>query len=101
MAVAEHGDDGDCVVWHEGGLAAPSRSRMIPDMSTVSEVETALEKFSPAQMREVADWIAARLLPEEPAEVLMAIDAGLRSLEAEPTLTADQVREQIAIWTGK
>lgn len=74
---------------------------MLRDMSTVSEVETALEKFSPAQMREVADWIAARLLPEESAEVLSAIDAGLRSLEAEPTLTADQVREQIATWTGR
>ena len=74
---------------------------MLRGMSTVSEVQAALEKVSPPQMREVADWNAARLLPEEPPEVLMAIDAGLRSLEAEPTLTADQVREQIATWTGR
>jgi len=32
-------------------------------MSTVTEVENALEKFSPEQMREVGDWIAPVLCP--------------------------------------
>jgi hypothetical protein len=67
-------------------------------MSTVTEVENALEKFSPEQMREVADWIAARLLPEETPEMLAAIDEGLRSLKTEPTLTADQVRQNLRTW---
>jgi hypothetical protein len=42
-------------------------------MSTVTEVEQALEKFSPEQMKEVADWISARLLPDESSEQLAAI----------------------------
>ena len=32
--------------------------RIVYAMSTVTEVENALEKFSPEQMREVGDWIA-------------------------------------------
>ena len=70
-------------------------------MSTVTEVERALEKFSPAQMQEVADWIAARLLPEETPEMLAAIDEGLRSLENEPTLSADEVRRNIRAWATR
>ena|GEM_PF-3947584 len=74
---------------------------MVPTMSTVTEVEKALEKFSPEQMREVADWIATRLLPDETPEQLAAIDAGLRSLRTEPTLTAAQVRENIRTWVAR
>ncbi len=70
-------------------------------MSTVAEVEKALEKFSPEQMREVADWIAARLLPDETAEQLAAIDAGIHSLRTEPTLSAEQVRQNIRAWVAR
>lgn len=70
-------------------------------MSTVTEVEKALERFTPEQMREVADWIAARLLPEETPEMLAAIDAGLRSLETEPTLSVEEVRQNIRSWVTK
>jgi len=70
-------------------------------MNTVTEVESALEGFSPEQMQEVADWIAARLLPEETPETLAAIDAGLRSLEIEPTLSADEVRRNIRAWVAR
>lgn len=70
-------------------------------MSTVTEVESALERFSPEQMQEVADWIAARLMPEETPETLAAIDAGLRSLETEPTLSADEVRQNIHVWAAQ
>jgi len=68
-------------------------------MSTVTEVEAALERFSPEQMREVSDWIAARLLPAETPEMLAAIDAGLRSLQTEPKLSAEEVRRNIRAWT--
>jgi hypothetical protein len=70
-------------------------------MSTVAEVEKALEKFSPEQMREVSDWIAARLLPDESSEQLAAIDAGLHSLRTEPALSADQVRQNIRAWVAR
>jgi hypothetical protein len=82
-------------------VASERSAHIIPTMSTVTEVEKALEKFSPEQMREVADWIAARLLPDESPEQLAAIDAGLRSLRTEPTLNAEQVRQNIRAWVAR
>lgn len=70
-------------------------------MSTVSEVEAALEKFTPEQQREVADWLNARLIPQETPEILAAIDDGLRSLETEPRLSAEDVRRNIQAWVTK
>lgn len=70
-------------------------------MSNVAEVEKEMEQFSPKQMREVADWIAARLLPDKTPEQLAAIDAGLHSLRTEPTLSADQVRQNIRAWVAR
>jgi hypothetical protein len=67
-------------------------------MSTVTEVEAALEKFTPEQMREVADWLNARLMPEETPEMLAAIDEGLRSLATEPKLSVEDVRQNIRAW---
>ena len=49
-------------------------------MSTVTEIETALERLTLAQQREVADWLDSRLMPETPA-MLAALDVGIRSLE--------------------
>jgi len=70
-------------------------------MSTVTEVEAVLEKFTPAQLREVADWLSARLMSEETPEMLAAIDEGLRSLETEPMLSAEEVRQNIRAWVTK
>lgn len=70
-------------------------------MSTVTEIEAALEKLPREQVRQVADWIAARELPDETAEQLEAIDAGLRSLATEPTLTAEEVRKNIRTWATR
>lgn len=64
-------------------------------MRTVTEIEAALEKLPREQVHQVADWIAARELPEETAAQLEAIDIGLRSLASEPTLTAEDVRKNI------
>ena len=70
-------------------------------MSTVTELEAALEKLPRDQVRQVADWIAARELPDETVEQLVAIDAGLRSLATEPTLTAEEVRKNIRTWASR
>jgi hypothetical protein len=70
-------------------------------MNTVTEVEAVLERFTPEQMREVSDWITTRLMPEESPEQLAAIDAGLRSLRTEPTLSAEQVRQNIRAWVAR
>jgi hypothetical protein len=94
-------DDFGCALRILVAVASRRRSRFLAPMSTVTEVEQALEKFSPEQIKEVADWIAARLLPEESAEQLPAIDAGLHSLRTEPTLSADKVHQNIRAWVAR
>jgi len=70
-------------------------------MSTVTEVEAAMERFTPDQMREVSDWIATRLMPDETPEQLAAIDAGRYSLRTEPSLSAEQIRQNIRSWVAR
>jgi hypothetical protein len=84
-----------------GEIANHSRSHIISTMSTVTEVEAALERFTPDQMREVSDWIATRLMPDETPEQLAAIDAGRHSLRTEPTLSAEQIRQNIRSWVAR
>lgn len=68
-------------------------------MSTVQEIEAALDRLPPAQLREVGDWIAARLMPETTPAMLAALDEGIRSLENEPTVPAEDVRRKIKEWS--
>jgi len=68
-------------------------------MSTVREIEAAIEKLSPPQIRELADWLTDRLIPGETPAMLAALDAGIRSLESEPTVPAEEVRNKIKAWT--
>ncbi len=70
-------------------------------MSTVIEVEAALEKFTAEQLREVVDWLNTRLMPEETPEMLAAIDEGLCSLATEPKLSVEEVRQNIPGWVTK
>jgi hypothetical protein len=70
---------------------------MVACMSTVTEIEAALERLTPAQQREVADWLESRLMPETPA-MLNALDIGIRSLENEPTVPAEEIRRRIQAW---
>jgi len=68
-------------------------------MSTVQEIEAALNRLPPEQLREVGDWIAARLMPETTPAMLAALDEGIRSLENEPTVPAEDVRRKIKEWS--
>ena len=83
---------------------APARSLALcfnfatfPTMSTVTEIEAALEKLPPEQLQEVAAWLETRLAPETPA-MLAALDAGIRSLETETTVSAADLRQKIKTW---
>ncbi len=68
------------------------------DMSTVAEIEIAIERLSPAEQRELADWLNSRLIEEIP-EMLAALDEGIRSLETEPGVPLEEVRGKIRAWT--
>ena len=66
-------------------------------MSTVPEIESAIETLTPAQQRELADWLAARLIEETP-EMLAAIDEADRSLAAEGGVPIEDVRRNLRQW---
>jgi hypothetical protein len=70
-------------------------------MSTIAEIEAALSHLPPEQMRAVGDWIDERLFPDETPAMLAALDEGIRSLESEPTVPAEEVRRKIKGWTTK
>ena len=66
-------------------------------MSTVTEIESAIEALSPAQQRELADWLNARLIEETP-EMLAAIDEADRSLATEGGVPVEEVRRNLRSW---
>ncbi len=68
-------------------------------MSTVPEIEAALDRLPPEQLREVGDWIAARLMPDTTPAMLAALDEGIRSQLNEPAVMAEEVRKKIKEWS--
>jgi hypothetical protein len=79
------------------GLAVRAVRAIVASMSTVTEIESAIEALSLAEQRELADWLASRLIEETP-EMLAALDAGIRSLETEPKVSLEAVRGKIKAW---
>lgn len=66
-------------------------------MSTVTEIEAAIEKLSPEQQREIAEWLAQRVFEETP-EMLAAIDEADRSLAEEGGVPVEEVRRNLRQW---
>ena len=66
-------------------------------MSTVTEIETALERLPVEAQREVAAWLETRLWPETPA-LLAAIDEAERSLTDEGGVPVEEVRQNLRSW---
>ena len=79
------------------GLAGQALRPHVGGMSTVTEIEAAIEKLPAPEQRELADWLNSRLLEDTP-EMLAALDAGIRSLETEPKVPLEDVRRKIAAW---
>jgi hypothetical protein len=69
-------------------------------MSTVTEIEATIERLSSPQIRKLADWLTDPLLPGETPAILAALDAGIRSLEREPTVPVEVVRKKIGVSTN-
>ena len=66
-------------------------------MSTVAEIESALEKLPVEAQREVAAWLETYLWPETPA-MLAAIDEAERSLSEEGGVPVEDVRKNLRSW---
>ncbi len=69
-------------------------------MSTVTEIEAAIERLAPEAQRELGDWLNSRLSEETPA-ILAAIDEADRSLATEGGVAVDDVRRNLRQWITK
>jgi len=67
-------------------------------MSTVAEIEAAIEKLAPKDLRELSLWLVARLQPAESAQMLAAIDEAERSLAQEGGVPVEEVRRTLRKW---
>jgi hypothetical protein len=71
-------------------------------MSTVTEIEAAIERLPVAEQRELARWLGERLLQEESPEMLAALDEGIRSLEEKGAreYTRAELEQKVRRWGG-
>lgn len=69
-------------------------------MSTVTEIEAAIEKLPVEAQREVAAWLESKLWPETPA-MLAAIDEAERSLAEEGGVRVQEARKNLQQWITK
>ena len=66
-------------------------------MSSVTEIESAIEKLPVEAQRELAAWLEARLWPESMA-MLAAIDEAERSLVEQGGVPLEDVRKNLGTW---
>jgi len=69
----------------------------ITTMSTVADIESALEKLPVEAQREVAAWLQSRLWPETPA-MLAAVEEAERSLVEEGGIPVEDARLNLRRW---
>ena len=83
------------------GLAEQAAGAIVVGMSTVTEIEAAIEKLSLQEQGEIAGWLNSRLIAETPA-MLAALDEGIRSLEEKGAreVTREQLEQRVRQWAG-
>lgn len=71
-------------------------------MSTVAEIEAAIERLPAAEQRELARWLEERLLHVESPEMLAALDEGIRSVEEKGVreFTRSELEGKVRRWAG-
>jgi len=74
-------------------------------MSTVLEIQEAVEKLTPKDQAALAAWLESREEPilskQEEAELLAALDKAAAQLDAGRGVPIASVREQVAKWATK
>jgi hypothetical protein len=83
----------------KGLLNEPAEEALREHRSSIRAIEAALDRLPPEQLREVGDWIAARLMPGTTPAMLAALDEGIHSLKTEPAVPAEEVRKKIKEWS--
>jgi TRAP-type C4-dicarboxylate transport system substrate-binding protein len=69
-------------------------------MSSLAEIQEAIEKLAPEERAELWDWFQAQEV-EETDEMLAAVDEGIRSIEERGGIPAEEVRKLIPKWITK
>jgi len=71
------------------------------DIMTATEVINQLQTLPPTEVAKVRDWLTEH--DEESPELLEAIDAGMRSLEAKGArvVARDELETKVRQWAGK
>lgn len=82
----------------KGLLNEPTEETLREHRGNIGKIEAALDRLPPERLREVGDWIAARLMPESTPAMLAALDEGICSLQTESTVPAEEVRKKIKAW---
>ena len=83
-------------------VAKDGKNRIVATMSTVAEIEAAIEKLPAAEQRELARWLEERLLQEESPEMLAALDKGIRSSEEKGVreYSRGELENKVRQWSG-
>jgi hypothetical protein len=69
-------------------------------MSALAEIQQAILGLPTQERSQLWDWFLEQEIEESP-EFLAAVDEGIRSIEAQGGIPAEEVRRQIATWVGK
>ncbi len=86
-------DLGDCET-------LPKTRRSDFDMSSLAEIQEAIEKLALEDRARLREWFDAQDA-EETDELLAAIDEGIRSAETERNFSLEEVRAEIKKWATK
>jgi hypothetical protein len=83
-------------------IAPKSATCIVSKMSTVTEIEHAIEKLTPAEQHELVHRLEERLADEETPEMLSALDVGIRSLQQNGArvVTRHELGQKIRKWSG-
>jgi hypothetical protein len=69
-------------------------------MSGLSEIQQAILDLPTQERAQLWDWFQSQEVEESP-ELLAAVDEGIRSIETEGGIPAEEVRRRIAQWAAK
>jgi hypothetical protein len=69
-------------------------------MSALAEIQQAILDLPTQDRSRLWDWFLEQEIEESP-ELLAAVDEGIRSIETQGGIPAEEVRRRIATWVGK
>lgn len=89
----------------EVNLATDAGAGYIPPMSSVVEIQAAIEKLSPKEKSTLAAWLESQEDPvmseAEEAALLARLDQAARELDAGRGVPLDQVRGMVGKWAAR